>query len=106
MQVLLVSLLAVVGATGTPRQPRFEDYPATQIYKAKPAPPKIITAEQRRYRTRIREGVEKGWGVPRDGEERPGPSFAENMIVVQWGCGSQCRQSRSDLPTRQPLDGH
>src|ERR1035438_5845146 len=75
----LGALLAVAWVSAqpvTPRQPRFEDYPATQIYKGKPAPPKIVTAEQRMYRTRIREGVEKGWGVLRDGKERPGPNFA------------------------------
>ena len=63
-----------------------------QVYNGVPAPPKIVTASQRRYRTRIREGVEKGWGVLQDGSEqhRPGPNFAGKMIVVQWGCGSPC----------------
>lgn len=40
--------------------PRFEDYPINEIYKAVPAAPKITTPAQRKYRTRIREGVEKG----------------------------------------------
>lgn len=93
VKALSGALLAVAWVSAqpaTPRQPRFEDYPATQIYKGKPAPPKIVTAEQRMYRTRIREGVEKGWGVLRDGEEQPGPNFAGDMIVVRWGCGSPC----------------
>ena len=42
--------------------------------------PKIVTPVQRKYRTRIRQGVEKGWGVLRDGREQnhPGPNFAGN----------------------------
>ena len=72
--------------------PRFEDYPLQQIYNGVPTLPKIVTPSQRRYRTSIREGVEKGWGVLHDGREqhRPGPNFAGKMIVVQWGCGAPC----------------
>jgi hypothetical protein len=78
--------------------PRFEDFPASEIWHGcgskcpagTPMAPKIITAVQRRYRTRIREGVEKGWGVFRDGKEQQGPNFAGKMIVVQWGCGAPC----------------
>jgi hypothetical protein len=74
------------------RPPRFEDYPVKAIYQGPLSPPKIITAIQRRYRTAIREGVQKGWGVLRDGKEQghPGPNFAGNIIVVRWGCGSPC----------------
>jgi hypothetical protein len=38
----------------------------------------------------IRDGVQKGWGVFRDGKEQIGPNFAGNMIVIQWGCGAPC----------------
>jgi hypothetical protein len=74
------------------RVPRFEEYPAGEIYSGTPATPKIITPLQRKYRTRITEGVEKGWGAFRDGNEqdRAGPNFAGSMVVVQWGCGSPC----------------
>jgi hypothetical protein len=49
------------------------------------------------FRTRIREGVEKGWGVringQRDKEQnRPGPNFAGHYIVIVWGCGTGCIQ--------------
>jgi len=40
------------------------------------------------YRTRIREGVEKGWGAFQDGTDRIGPNFAGHMIVIQWSCGA------------------
>lgn len=93
VKALSLALLAVAWVSAQQAalgQPRFEDYPATSIYQGKPAPPKIVTAEQRMYRTRIREGVEKGWGVLRDGVERLGPNFAGDMIVVRWGCGSPC----------------
>lgn len=92
--VSVICALAISSWAQTPtaRLPRFEDYPAKKIYSGIPAAPKINTPIQRRYRTRIGEGVEKGWGVLRDGREQnhPGPNFAGTMIVVQWGCGSPC----------------
>ena len=49
------------------------------------------------FRTRIREGVKKGWGVRIDGkwgtdQNRPGPNFAGHYIIVIWGCGTGCIQ--------------
>lgn len=87
-----VCLTVADGQAPARKPPRFEDYPAMGVYKGPPAAPKILTPIQRRYRTRIREGVDKGWGVYQDGREqnRPGPNFAGNMIVVQWGCGAPC----------------
>lgn len=72
--------------------PRFEDYPAKEVYKGVQVAPKILTPIEQKYLTRIKEGVEKGWGVLRDGREQQhrGPNFAGKMIVVQWGCGSPC----------------
>lgn len=65
------------------------------------AEPRLDSRAARLYRTRIREGVEKGWGVY-DGDwdahgtghrnERPGPNFAGRYIIVRWGCGSPCIQ--------------
>lgn len=73
------------------RPPRFEDYPAKK-YGGALAAPKIVTLVERKYRTRIREGVEKGWGAYQDNREQhqPGPNFAGKMIIVQWGCGAPC----------------
>jgi hypothetical protein len=60
-----------------------------------PAAPILATAEQTRYRTRIREAARYGHGVRASGDSEklmdgPGPNFAGHYIVVTWGCGSQC----------------
>lgn len=98
------ALLATVisaAAQGTPALPRFEDYPADHLFQGKPAPPKLDSPAARLYRTRIRDGVEKGWGVhdggwgvhgEGQGSERPGPNFAGHYVVIRWGCGSPCIQ--------------
>lgn len=76
---------------GTPL-PRFENYPVAAVFKEKPAVPILTTAEERRYRTVIRRGMEKGYGVSDtvDGRERPGPNFAGRYYIITWGCGSPC----------------
>jgi len=70
--------------------PRFKNYPANEIFTATPAAPRLVTPLEQTYADRIRDGVEKGYGVFRDGKEKKGPNFAGHMIVVQWGCGSTC----------------
>lgn len=77
--------------------PRFQDYPVSTVFKGKPAAPKLADQESRRYRTRIREGVRKGWGVSKGGSHGPesnvaGPNFAGHYIVIHWGCGTGCLQ--------------
>jgi len=94
--VLIIALgIEALNISGQPKPkaaPRFEDYSATDVFAGQPVPPKIVTSSHRRYRTRIREGVEKGWGVFGDGVEqnKTGPNFAGDMIVIQWGCGAPC----------------
>jgi hypothetical protein len=93
--VRLCLTVACVTATlricAEPRPPKFSDYPAPTAFEGKPVAPKIVTPLQRRYRTRIREGVERGWGVDRDGgSDTLGPNFAGDMIVIRWGCGAPC----------------
>jgi hypothetical protein len=83
---LIVSALAQKTQT-----PLFEDYPVSEMFKGTPVPPQIVTPEERYYRTVIRQGVSKGWGVFRDGKEQPGPNFAGHYIGVEWGCGTGCR---------------
>ena len=86
MRALLLFFVALTACA----QPRFEDYPVTKVFRGKPASPIFATPEDRLYRTRIREGVEKGWGVIRDGKDQPGPNFAGHYIVIEWGCGVPC----------------
>lgn len=92
LQLVLLSTLAIsaLAQSSTVSVPRFEDYKVSQIYKGTPAPPRIETPSQRMYRTVIRQGIARGWGVFRDGKEQAGPNFAGHFIVVQWGCGTSC----------------
>lgn len=60
--------------------PRFEDYPAREIYKGPVAPVRLDGRRARMYRTRLRE------------DARAGPNFAGRYTVVVWGCGTGCAQ--------------
>jgi hypothetical protein len=75
--------------------PRFEDFAVAQTFKGAPSTPILATSEQRRYRTRIRNGVLKGDGVWADSESmrwltKPESNFAGSYVVILWGCGAQC----------------
>jgi len=79
---------------GQEKTPRFEEYPAAEMFKGTPVDPQLSTLEERRYRTVIRNGVTKGWGVE-DGETGKeilgrGPDFAGHYFIITWGCGSPC----------------
>jgi len=93
-QALLIATAFCAALGGEQQPPRFEDFPVKEAFKGKPAPPTLIRPLERRYRTVIREGVSKGYGVrdQESGRERPGPNFAGRFIVVEWGCGSNCSQ--------------
>ena len=60
--------------------PRFEDYPAGEIYRGPIAPVVLDTKRARLFRGRLREG------------SRQGPNFAGHYTVVFWGCGTGCAQ--------------
>ncbi len=70
--------------------PRFEEYPASEMFIGTPAALKLTTPVEQNYAEQIRDGVEKGYGVFRDSKEQKGPNFAGNLIVIQWGCGAPC----------------
>jgi hypothetical protein len=94
----LIFLVMTAGATAQPitpkatAAPRFEDYPVGKIFQGTPAAPLFVTPDERRFRTRILDGVTKGEGASQDGVEqaKPGVNFAGHYIVVQWACGSPC----------------
>jgi hypothetical protein len=71
-------------------QLRFEDYHVSEILTGTPAAPKLLTPLEQRYADQIRDGMEKGYGVFRDGKVQKGPNFAGNLVVIQWGCGAPC----------------
>jgi hypothetical protein len=88
----LVFLCALTAPAWARHVPRFEDYPAIEKFKGTPKVPSLTTPEERRFRTVIRQGVAKGYGVTDgpSGKERPGPNFAGHYFIVTWGCGSPC----------------
>ncbi|HVF66749.1 MAG TPA: hypothetical protein VM914_03745 [Pyrinomonadaceae bacterium] len=60
--------------------PRFEDYPAKEVYKGPVADVRLDGRRARMFRTRLRE------------DSRGGPNFAGRYTVVIWGCGTGCAQ--------------
>ena len=101
MRRWVIVAVAFIGVAEIPAQaqtsgvlPRFEDFPVSGIFKGTPAQPVLTTTDERRFRTVIRNGVSKGWGVE-DGTTgkaftAPGPNFAGHYAIVGWGCGSPC----------------
>jgi hypothetical protein len=75
-------------------EPSFGDYPVTEVFTGSPVEPILVTAEQRRYRTRIRNGISTGTDVWNGSWKTPikssGPNFAGHYFVIRWGCGSNC----------------
>lgn len=74
---LLLFCSTVLSAQSIPARPSFDKYPAEQIYKGVPAPPKL-DADQRMFRTVIRRGAKSE------------VQFAGHYTVPQAGCGSGC----------------
>ncbi|MDP9263696.1 MAG: hypothetical protein M3O85_05170 [Acidobacteriota bacterium] len=80
---LLLACLALAPgaqATGPKRLPDFPDYPVKEVFKGKPARPRIVTPYQKRFRTVIRQSMQEG------------VNFAGHYTVVIWGCGTSCAQ--------------
>lgn len=59
---------------------KFEDFPAPPSNARHVATPCLDSAEARRYRTMIRQGVADG------------PNFSGHYAVAAWGCGSSCSE--------------
>jgi ankyrin repeat protein len=61
------------------RQPEFEDFSVSAVYKGPHAPVSLRSnPEGENYRTRLREGAKKP------------PNFAGHYVLVEWGCGTEC----------------
>ncbi len=58
--------------------PRFQDYPARPLHRAKPAAPVLATRDARLFRTVIQQAAASG------------PNFAGSFTVAVWGCGAAC----------------
>jgi hypothetical protein len=74
---LAIALVAWPQHTGN-SFPKFKDYPVSEMFSGKPAPPKLVRPGDRLFRTRIRDGAAKG------------PNFAGHYSIAEWGCGSSC----------------
>ena len=101
MELSILVLLAASTAAAQAREatsssaPQLRDYPVSEAFQGPPATPVFATAEQRRYRSRITNGVLKGEGVWNGSWRNPpiktsGPNFAGHYFVIRWGCGSDC----------------
>lgn len=79
IRISLVFLLGslVLSAQSVPTRPSFDNYPAKQIYKGTPAPPKL-DHDQEMFRTVIRRG------------SKSEVQFAGHYTVPQFGCGAEC----------------
>lgn len=77
----LLIVLAATTSTGqlAPR-PAFSQFPATRTFHGKPAKPKLVTKDQRLFRTMIRAG----------GQDHG--RFAGHYTIAEWGCGTDCSQ--------------
>ena len=58
--------------------PTFEQFHVDKLFTGKASPPVIRTADDRMFRTMIREGA------------KDGPNFAGHYTIVLWGCGAGC----------------
>jgi hypothetical protein len=58
--------------------PRFEEFSVVEVWKGSPVPPKLISGEERMFRTALREAA-----------KHP-PDFAGHYRFAIWGCGTRC----------------
>jgi hypothetical protein len=75
--LLLLLCSTALSAQSISARPSFENYPAKQIYKGTPVPPRL-DKEQETYRSVIRRGA------------RSEVEFAGHYTVPQAGCGAEC----------------
>ena len=78
MRSVRYTLLLAALSLGAQDYPAFEQFRVSEPFNGKPAAPVLKTAEDRMYRTMIRDAA-KG-----------GPNFAGHYTIAQWGCGAGC----------------
>lgn len=76
--ILCVAMCLAVAAQSAPSRPNFSEYSVKQVYRGKPVAPKLLTRDQRRFRTMIRGGANSK------------VEFAGHYTVPIWGCGTGC----------------
>jgi hypothetical protein len=94
---ILFALVVQVPGLSASAPPRFEDYPAGQIYEGPPAAPKLTTPLEQSFAAEINDTVEYAYS---NKSQLKGPNFAGHLIVVRWGCGAPCmRMALVDVQT-------
>ncbi|CAN7254543.1 hypothetical protein LJR230_000964 [Trinickia sp. LjRoot230] len=74
---VLLAMFGVSNAYADTSMPKFEDFPA-QVYHGKIASVRIASAQDREFRSRLRES---------SGQK---PNFAGHYSLASWGCGASC----------------
>jgi hypothetical protein len=77
---VFLAFTASLSAGEARMRPQFRDFPAEQIYRGSPAAPKIVTRDERTFRTMIRLGA------------KADVEFAGHYSVPRWGCGTDCNE--------------
>jgi hypothetical protein len=62
------------------QRPNFSQFPAGKMFHGTPVPPRLVTKDQRMFRTMIRTGGENH------------ATFAGHYTIAEWGCGTDCSQ--------------
>ena len=75
---ILLITLAFLASAEQNHVPQFRDYPARSTYKGKPAKPILLSAEEKLFRTRLREASQQS------------VNFAGEYVLSTWGCGAAC----------------
>lgn len=70
----------LLGIAGQTRVPQFQSYHVSNFYIGKPAQVVLSTADERNFRTRLREA-----------SKQPA-NFAGEYVLTTWGCGTTCTQ--------------
>ncbi len=58
--------------------PRFQDYAVTEVWRGASGVPKLVTREERMFRTKIANAAKQP------------PNFAGHYVFTVWGCGAEC----------------
>lgn len=75
--LLVLLVLSSAYTLGQTTIPQFKNFPAQGEYAGKNAPV-VITSEDRRFRTRLKEAAQRK------------PNFAGHYVLTAWGCGAEC----------------
>lgn len=77
----LLTLQPIWLAAAAPAEvPQYSDHPAARSFTGRAATVRLVTAQDRKYRTRLLAAAGTS------------PNFAGNYILALWGCGTACTE--------------